>query len=138
MPKRHRYTHTHTYIYKKEGGSQLGLLGSTGFRRANSQAGFCLNPDRSHAWVDPPSRSGFQNYAPNNMKIFSNGRETSILQPYFHKIRRLHHNFSMEFLDILSLISHHSIFRFEANQVDTFKQINVEQHNFKLSKNESK
>ena len=25
--------------------------GSTGFRRANSRAGFCLHPDRSQAWV---------------------------------------------------------------------------------------
>jgi len=32
---------------------------SAGFRQANSQAGFCLDPDRSHAQVGPPGRSGF-------------------------------------------------------------------------------
>jgi hypothetical protein len=35
---------------------------STGFRRANSPADFCLDPNRSQARVDPPGRSGFQNY----------------------------------------------------------------------------
>ena len=37
--------------HEKKAGSQPGLPGSTGFRRANSQAGFCLDPDRSHARV---------------------------------------------------------------------------------------
>ena len=53
------------YIKKKEVGSHPGLPGSAGstrFRWANSQTGFCLDPDRSHARVDPPGRSGFQNY----------------------------------------------------------------------------
>jgi hypothetical protein len=34
---------------------------STGFFRANFQAGFYLDPDRSQARVDPPGRSRFQN-----------------------------------------------------------------------------
>jgi hypothetical protein len=36
-------------------------FGSTGFHRANSQTGFCLDPDRSQARVGPPGRSEFQN-----------------------------------------------------------------------------
>ncbi|KAJ6948781.1 hypothetical protein NC651_002942 [Populus alba x Populus x berolinensis] len=38
--------------HEKEYGSQPSLHGSTGFCRANSQAGFCLDPDRSHSRVD--------------------------------------------------------------------------------------
>jgi hypothetical protein len=50
------------FVYKKkETGSQPGLPGSTGFHRANSQMGFCLNSDRSQARVDPLGRFEFQN-----------------------------------------------------------------------------
>jgi hypothetical protein len=60
-------TPANLYILKK----RLGInrvypgrpsSGSIGFRRANSQVGFYLDPDRSQARVDPPGQSGFQNY----------------------------------------------------------------------------
>jgi len=66
---------------------------------------------------------------PNGMRFFINRRETSPLQPYFHEIRYLHPNFFMEVPNILSLISHHSIFRCGADQVGTFEWINMELKN---------
>jgi len=52
----------------------------------------------------------------NDMRFFfTNRRATSPPQPYFHKIILLHPNLSIEVLNILSLISHHSIFRFQVN-----------------------
>jgi len=42
---------------------------STEFRRANFPAGFYLNPDRSQARIDPPGRSGFQNYNSNLLQL---------------------------------------------------------------------
>jgi hypothetical protein len=40
----------------------------------------------------------------------------------------------MEISNILSLISHHSIFRFGADQVDNFMHMNVQLYTSKLSK----
>jgi hypothetical protein len=60
-------------LKKKEAGSQPGLPrsagsrvdlpGRPGFTGPISRAGFCLDLDRSHARVDLPDWSGFQNYA---------------------------------------------------------------------------
>jgi hypothetical protein len=72
------------------------------------------------------------------MRVFANGRGTSPLQPYFHEIRRLHPNFSIEVPNILSLMSHHSILRFRLGVVSTFERMNVKLQTFKLSKNGSK
>ena len=57
------------YIKKRSGLSRVSPgrpgSGSIGFRRANSSAGFYLDPDRSQARVDPLGRSEFQNYDQN-------------------------------------------------------------------------
>ena len=37
--------------------------GLTGFGRVVASADLLTNPDRSSPWVDPPGRSGFNNYA---------------------------------------------------------------------------
>jgi hypothetical protein len=52
---------------KKVAGFQPGLPGLTGFRRVNFPKGFYLDSDQSRlgsagSRVDPPDRSGFQNY----------------------------------------------------------------------------
>jgi len=75
---------------------------------------------------------------PNDMWFFANGKGTSPLQPHFHEIRRLHPNSFIEISNILSLISHYSIFRFLADRVGTFKRVNVELHASKSNKVESK
>jgi hypothetical protein len=80
-PKRRGFTSM--YIKKKKRGRvSVGFTrvarvpgrptGSTGFRRANSPAGFYLDPDRSQARVDPPGRSGFQNSALDNNQTLLN------------------------------------------------------------------
>jgi hypothetical protein len=74
----------------------------------------------------------------NNTRVLVNERRTSFLQPTFHEIEGLHPNYSIEVSNILSMISHHCIFRFLADRVDTFKQMNVELQTFKLSKYGSK
>jgi alpha-D-ribose 1-methylphosphonate 5-triphosphate synthase subunit PhnI len=68
------------------------------------------------------------------MIFFANKRGTSLLQPYYHEIRLLHPNISIEVPNILSLISHHSIFRLEADKVNNFKRMNMELQTFRLSK----
>jgi len=62
----------HGYVYIKKDRVSAGFArvawvpgrptGSTGFHRVNSQTAFYLDSDRSQARVDPPGRSGFQNY----------------------------------------------------------------------------
>jgi hypothetical protein len=65
-------------------------------------------------------------------------KEKSHLQTYFHEIRCLHPNFSIEVLNILSLISHHSIFILQVDPVSNFKHMNVKLQTSKLSKDGSK
>jgi len=66
-PKRRHLTSLYIYKKRRPGLSRVypgrSGSGSTGFYRANSQTGFCLDQDRSQARVDPPGRSGFQNTA---------------------------------------------------------------------------
>ena len=54
--------------------------------------------------------------------IFANGRRIFPLQPHFHKIECLHPNVSIKIFNILSLINHHYIFRFWADQVGTLSE----------------
>jgi hypothetical protein len=73
-----------------------------------------LTSSKSLLWSSRPSYG---------MWFFFNWRGTSTLQPYFHEIGRLHPYSSIEISNILSQISHHSIFRFWADQVGTFKRV---------------
>ena len=82
-------------------------------------------PFKSSLWSSRP---------PNDMLFFANGRGTSPLQSYLHEIRRLHSNVFIEVPNILSLFSHHSIFKFWADQVGTFKRVNVKLQTSKLNK----
>jgi len=50
---------------------------------------------------------------PNDMRIFTNRRRISSLQPHFHEIGHLHPDSSIEASNILSLINHHYNFTFE-------------------------
>ena len=88
-----------------------------------------LAPFKSSLWSSRP---------PNVTKFFANGKETSPLQPYFHEIERSHLNSFMEVSNILSLISHHCIFRFQTNRVGTFKRMNIELQTSKWSNDRSK
>jgi hypothetical protein len=86
-------------------------------------------PFKSSLWSSRPL---------NGMRFFVNGRGTSPLQSYLHEIRRLHPNVFIEVPNILSLFSYHSIFKFWADPVGTFKRVNVKLETSKLNKVRSK
>jgi len=97
--------------------------GSTGFHRANSQAGFCLHPDRFHAWVgrvsDRPTgpvrvlKHCFKPFSQNNEAVISktpqnNFHSKTIFSNIFHKtiFKRFDMSFSCGNLNFLWYIQY--------------------------------
>ena len=64
--------------------------------------------------------------------IISIQLKTSSLKRSVTLIKHLHLIFLNELNNILSPINHHYIFRFYADRVDTFKQMNVEATNLQI------